>query len=198
MLEIFARLNAKTATFTSSGIKPLLEVSDLCGILAKLPEQHSWYIYAMVEQRRAYNMDLLHRYCQQLVLEEMRRREFKSKIIKQSDFAYGVTKAALYAHFHPKGKCKACNGIGYKAAKQCKKCEGGGSQWHNWADRVEYGFPLRKDLTRDWYRKSCQHYDNFVGSTLAEIQIDLMDKLKHIKTQERAYRREENVSLFDE
>lgn len=79
MLEQFARLNAKTASFKSSGNAPLLDVTDLCGVLASLPDQHSWYIYAMIEQRRAYNMELLHHYFKSLVLQEMRQRKFKSK-----------------------------------------------------------------------------------------------------------------------
>lgn len=198
MLEQFARLNAKTASFKPTGIAPLLEVTDLCGVLASLEDHHSWYIYAMIEQRRAYNMDLLHRYIQQIILQEMHSRNFASRLIDSKDFAYGVTKAALYAHFHPKGKCKACNGLGFKAATQCEKCRGKGSQEYGWAERVEYGFPTRKDLTRKWYQQSCKHYDSLVGSILAEIQQDLIDKLYRVKQQAQHYKRLENASLFDE
>ena len=198
MLEQFARLNAKTASFKSSGIAPLLDVTDLCGVLASLPDQHSWYIYAMIEQRRAYNMDLLHRYIQQLVLQEMSQRSFKSRIVTAYDFSYGVTKAALNAHFTPKGKCKTCNGLGFKAATQCPTCYGRGSQEHNWAEKVEYGFPMRKDLTRQWYKQSCGHYDQFVFSVLADIEIDLCEKLIRIKQQAKQFKRMESESLFDE
>ena len=198
MLEQFARLNAKTASFQSSGIAPLLEVTDLCGVLASLPEQHSWYIYAMIEQRRAHNMDLLHRYIQQLVLQEMYRKELKLRIVTSKDFAYGVTKAALYAHFNPKGKCKACNGLGFKAAKPCNKCDGNGAYEHNWSEKVEYGFPLRKDLSRKWYQQSCGPYDNYVTSILIDIQIDLSEKLYQVKQQAKRFKYMESESLFDE
>lgn len=198
MLEQFAKLNAKTLNITAgSGIKPLLEITDLCGVLASLEDHHSWYVYAMIEQRRAYNMDLLHRYCQQIILQEMLKRKFKSKIITASEFAHGVTKAALYAHFHPKGKCKACNGLGFKAATRCEMCGGKGSREYNWSERVEYGFPMRKDLTRKWYLKSCSHYDRLVTSIMYEIQGDLIEKLTQIKRQAKAYRREENGDLLD-
>lgn len=196
MLEQFARLNAKTTTFKSSGVMPLLDVSDLCGILASLQEQHSWYVYAMIDQRRSYNMEKLHVYCQQLVLQEMRSRGFKSRIINTQDFAYGVTKAALYAHFNPKSKCNACNGLGFKAASRCEKCNGRGSKEHSWAERVEYGFEMRKDLTRKWYQQSCQPYDNFIQSLIGEIQVDLCQQLERLKKQAIAYKRAENEELF--
>lgn len=198
MLEQFARLNAKTASYVSSGIAPLLDVTDLCGILASLPDQHSWYIYAMIEQRRAYNMDLLHRYCQQLVLQEMLERKLKLKIITTHELAHGVTKAVIYAHFHPKGKCNTCNGLGFIAAKKCEKCVGAGSIGHKWAERLEYGFPMRKDLSRQWYRKVCSHYDQLVESILIELQIDLAEKLHRMKKQARQFKEMDNASLLDD
>lgn len=198
MLEQFARLNAKSLSLKSSGLLPLLDVTDLCGVLASLPEQHSWYIYAMIDQRRSYNMEKLHVYCQQHVLQEMRSRGFKSRIIKHQDFAYGVTKAALYAHFHPKAKCSVCNGLGFKAAKQCEKCRGRGSIEYNWSERVAYGFNDRPDLTRKWYQQSCQHYDNFISSLIGEIRADLEIKLKQIKQQAVHYKYSDNEELFSE
>ena len=198
MLEQFARLNAKTINLKPTGMLPLIDVTDLCGVLASLEDQHSWYIYAMIEQRRAYNMDLLHRYLQQLVMQETHNRGFKSKLLSSTDFAYGVTKATLYAHFHPKGKCKACNGLGFKAAEPCKKCEGSGTNEYNWSEKVEYGFPLRKDLTRKWYHQSCGYYDQFINSLLAEIRIDLHDALYRVKQQAKRFKREESAGLFDE
>lgn len=201
MLEQFARLNAKTASFKSSGIAPLLDVTDLCGVLANLPEQHSWYIYAMIEQRRAYNMELLHKYCQGLVLQEMRTKKFKSKLVKPGEFAYGVTKAVLNAHFHPRPKCHTCQALGRISGVTCTVCKGTGRapQDHSWAKKVQYGFPLRKDLSRKWYQQSCGHYDQFLTSVLAQIQIDLSDALARVKRQAREYQRqEENGNLFDE
>lgn len=198
MLEQFARLNAKTASFKSSGIAPLLDVTDLCGVLASLPEQHSWYIYAMIEQRRAYNMELLHKYFQGLVLQEMLKRKFKSKLVKAGEFSYGVTKAVLNAHFHPRGKCRSCQAIGKISSVKCTVCKGTGraSPEHSWADKVKYGFPMREDLSRKWYHQSCGYYDQFLTSTLAQIQIDLDAALYRVKQQARQYKHNEN--LFDE
>lgn len=197
MLEQFARLNAKTASFKSSGIAPLLDVTDLCGVLASLDDYHGWYVYAMIEQRRAYNMELLHVHCQQLVIQEMRGRGYKSKLVTVKDFSYGVTKATLFAHFNPRGKCGACNGLGFKLAVKCVKCDGRGAKEHNWADKLSYGFPLREDLSRKWYAQSCGHYDRFINSLLIEIQQDLIDKLDRVKKQAKQYKRE-NESLLDE
>lgn len=198
MLEQFARLNAKTASLKISGNLPLLDVTDLCGVLALLDEHHSWYIYAMIEQRRAYNMELLHKYIQQLVMQEMRKREFKSRKVKLMDFAYGVTKAALFAHFNPRGKCKVCNGLGFKAAKRCEHCNGKGTREYNWSEKVQYGFPNRRDLTRDWYRKSCGYYDQFIESILHEIAAELSEKLNKVRRQAIAYKRLESAVLFDD
>lgn len=200
MLEQFARLNAKTASFKSSGNAPLIDVADLCGVLASLPDQHSWYIYAMIEQRRAYNMELLHKYFQGLVLQEMLKRKFKSKLINHREFSYGVAKAVLNAHFHPRGKCKSCQAIGKISSVKCTVCNGTGraSPEHSWADKVKYGFPLRTDLSRKWYHQSCGHYDQLLASTLAQFQIDLIDELQKVKKQAKQYKREENENLFDE
>lgn len=200
MLEQFAKLNAKTASFKSSGIAPLLDVTDLCGVLASLPEQHSWYIYAMIEQRRAYNMELLHKYFQGLVLQEMLKRKFKSKLVIPREFSYGVTKAVLNAHFHPRGKCKSCQALGKISSVKCTVCNGTGraSPEHSWADKVKYGFPLRTDLSRKWYQQSCGYYDQFLMSTLAQIQIDLDAALHKVRQQARQYQREENECLFDD
>lgn len=200
MLEQFARLNAKTASFKSSGNAPLLDVTDLCGVLASLPDQHSWYIYAMIEQRRAYNMELLHHYFKSLVLQEMRQRKFKSKKVESLDFAYGVTKAVLNAHFHPRGKCKSCQALGKISGVKCTVCNGTGraAPAQTWSEKVKYGFPLRKDLDRKWYHQSCGHYDQLLTSTLAQIQIDLESALQKVKRHAIQYRREENESLFDD
>ncbi|EOG9726789.1 hypothetical protein U2E72_13210 [Acinetobacter baumannii] len=197
MLEQFARLNAGTQSLVVSNKVPLLDTADLCGVLASLEDHHSWYVYAMIDQRRSYNMELLHTYLMQLLLQEMLLRRFYPKKVKPSEFAYGVTKAVIYAHFHPKGKCKACNGFGVVGAKPCVKCDGKGTKEHNWSERLEYGFPMHKGLTRSWYRIVCQPYDRFLESKLAEIQNDLHEKLLKLKKIEKAYRREENESLFD-
>lgn len=201
MLEQFARLNAKTASYKSSGIVPLLEVTDICGVLAQLPEHHSWYIYAQIEQRRAYNMDLLHRYFQQLVLQEMLIRKFKPKLIKPSEFAYGIAKAVLNEHFHPFGKCRSCQALGKISSVKCTVCNGTGRSKpdHSWSDKVKYGFPMRPDLSRKWYQQSCGHYDQFLKSTIATIQNDLVNALNRVKRQARQIKRaEENESLFDD
>lgn len=198
MIEIFARLNAKTATFKPSGNTPLLDVTDLCGVLASLKEQHSWYVYALINQRRSYNMELLHVYCQQSIMQEMRSRNFKSSKGAVSDIAYGITKAAIYAHFHPKGTCATCNGLGFKNATKCEPCNGKGIKEHKWSERVIYGFPLRKDLSRHWYAKVCERYDRLVESMLLDIQVDLVSALEKVNRQAIAYRREENKGLFDE
>lgn len=199
MLEQFARLNAGTQSLVVSNKVPLLDTADLCGVLASLDDHHSWYVYAMIDQRRSYNMELLHTYLMQLLLQEMLSRRFFPKKVKPSVFAYGVTKAVIYAHFHPKGKCRACYGLGKISSKACEKCDGKGIKEHSWAERLEYGFPLSEGLglTRSWYRVVCQPYDRFLESKLAEIQNDLHEKLLRLKKIEKAYRREENESLFD-
>ncbi|MDC4361040.1 hypothetical protein NQ651_17805, partial [Acinetobacter baumannii] len=174
-----------------------LDKVDLCGVLASLEDHHAWYVYAMIDQRRSYNMELLHTYLMQVLLQEMLSRRFFPKKVKPSEFAYGVTKAVIYAHFHPKGKCRACNGFGKVGAKECDKCDGKGTKDHNWSERLEYGFPMKDGLTRSWYRIVCQPYDRFLESKLAEIQNDLHEKLSKLKKIEKSYRREENENLFD-
>lgn len=199
MIEMFAKLNAKTISLTGGGGQ-LIDVSDLCGVLASLEDRHSWYIYAMIEQRRAYNMELLHKHFQYLIIQEMRARKFyvKTKEITIADLAYGISRAVVYAHFHHKGKCKECNGIGKKGAEKCKKCEGKGSVVYGWAEKVNYGFPYRDDLNRKWYQSVCGHYDSYVESLLYEINLELVMALSRIKKQALQYRRAENESLFDE
>ncbi|WP_111860945.1 hypothetical protein [Acinetobacter sp. CFCC 10889] len=199
MIELFARLNPKSINQVGSTSTPLIEITDLCGVLAKLGEQHSWYIYAMIEQRRSYNMDLLHKYCQQVILQEMLLRKFKSKLVKPSEFAYGITKAVIYSHFHSKGKCPKCNGLGRIGTKKCEKCEGSGNKEYSHEEKVSYGFPMRKDLSRQWYRQSCNHYDQFVECLLIELRNDLFFELDIIKKQALQYKRdEENADLFDD
>lgn len=198
MIEQFARLNAGTQTFNSSGHWPLLDEVDLCGILARLSDKHSWYVYAMIDQRRSYNMDLLHRYFTQVVLQEMLRKKYRSEKVKASEFAYGVTKAVIHAHFNPKGKCGYCNGIGRIGTSLCSKCLGSGVKMHNWSEKLNYGFPMRSDLSRKWYRVSCGYYDQFIESFLIEIRSDLIESLHQHKLIEKAYRREVNECLFDE
>lgn len=198
MLEIFARLNAKGLVITGSGSKALIDIHDLCGILASLDEHHSWYVYALIEQRKSYNMDLLHRYCQQILLQEMNRRKFKSKIIKKDDCAYGITKAVLYGHFHSKGKCDACNGLGFKAKKRCIKCDGKGIASYKWAEKVSYGFPFRKDLTRKWYQSSCSTYDHYLQSILWEIHNEVAAKLSKVRRQAKDIAFGGTGELFDD
>jgi len=198
VIEQFARLNAGTQTFISNGQAPLLDKSDLCGVLANLSEKHSWYVYAMIDQRRSYNMDLLHRYFTQVILQEMLRKKYRSEKVSASEFAYGVTKAVVHAHFNPKGKCGYCNGIGRVGTSLCVKCTGSGVKVHNWSEKLNYGFPMRSDLTRKWYRVSCGYYDQFIESFLVEIHSELFESLRQLKLIEKQYRREENECLFDE
>lgn len=195
MLEIFSKLNAKRANIAGNG-QSLLDVTDICGLLASLDQRHSWYVYAMIEQRRCYNMELLHKYCEQLILQEMLKRKFQPKKVGPSEFASGVTKAALYAYFNPKGKCHKCNGFGKIGIKKCPKCNGNGAREHNWLDRLRYGFPMRNDLSSNWYLKICSHYDSYVVSILIEIENDIIDALKLLKKQERIYRIQDNEVLF--
>ena len=199
MLELFARLNPKRINQVGSTSTPLIEITDLCGVLAKLDDQHSWYIYAMIEQRRSYNMDLLHKYCQQLILQEMLLRKFKSRLVMPNEFAYGITKAVIYSHFHSKGKCSKCNGLGRIGTKKCEKCEGKGFKEYTHAEKVTYGFPLRPDLSRKWYQQVCRSYDQFTESILIELRNDLISSLQSIKKQALQYKRdEESADLFDE
>lgn len=198
MLELFAKLNAKRVNLNGGSAQALIDVSDLCGVLAALSDVHSWYIYAMIDQRRSYNMELLHKHFEQVVLQEMLNRKYTPEKVKPREFAEGVTKAVVYAHFHHKGKCKACNGLGRKGAEKCKKCEGKGSQSHTWSERVGYGFPLREDLSRKWYRISCGHYDQTIESELLKISDDLYQAIRKIKKQALQYRREESEDLFDD
>ena len=198
MLEIFAKLNAKRINQNGGSSKPLIEITDLCGVLASLSDIHSWYIYSMIEQRRSYNMELLHIYFEQVVLQEMIQRKFKSRKLSPVEFSKGVTKAAIYAHFQHKGKCGACNGVGRIGSTKCKKCDGKGSQDYTRTEKINYGFPMRHDLTRKWYQQSCEHYDQLIESHLLEIRDDLAKSLSKIKSQARQYRREENEELFDD
>lgn len=199
MIELFAMLNPKSINLNGSSSSSLIENTDLCGILASLDEIHSWYIYSMIEQRRTYNMSLLHAHFKQVVLQEMLARRFKSKLLKPSEFAEGVTKAAIYAHFHHKGKCGACSGLGLIGRSKCKKCDGGGSKEYSHSEKVNYAFPMRTDVSRKWYQKSCVHYDQIIVSELYEIRQDLLRSLAKVKSQALQYRRDEvNEALFDE
>lgn len=198
MIELFAKLNAKSISQNGGSASPLIEISDLCGVLASLDDVHSWYIYAMIDQRRSYNMSLLHTHFEQLVLQEMIARKFKSKKLSPREFTEGVTKAVIYAHFHHKGKCRACAGQGRKGAEKCKKCDGKGTQEYTRSEKINYGFPMRTDLSRKWYEGSCEHYDQLIESELAQIRDDLITGIKKIKHQALQYRREENEDLFDE
>lgn len=179
---------------------PLLEVTDLCGVLASLDDLHSWYVYAMIDQRRSYNMELLHSYCKHIVLQELRKRQKKSHArpykVQPNDMAEGITKAALYAHFYPKGTCAKCKGLGFSLAKKCDNCGGKGVKEVNWAERVAYGFPMRPDLCRKWYIQSCEKYDRLVGSVLIDIQLDLVEALKKAQRDVIEYQRESNEKLF--
>lgn len=198
MIELFAKLNPKRINQVGSTLTPLIETTDLCGVLANLEDQHSWYIYAMIDQRRSYNMELLHKYCQQLILQEMLLKKFKSKLVKPSEFAYGVTKAVIYSHFNSKGKCPKCNGLGRIGKKPCEKCDGKGFREYSHSEKICYGFPMRSDLSRQWYRQSCNYYDQFIESFLIELRNDLIAGLSTIKKQALQYKREEETDLFDD
>lgn len=206
MLEQFARLNAGTQTIVSENKIPLLDKADLCAVLAKLGRHHSWYIYAMIDQRRGYNMELLHKYLEQYVLAAMYERKFRSKLVTPSEFAMGVTKAVVYSHFHPKGKCGKCSGLGYIGTSLCHNCGGTGTKEHKRSDKIKYGFPFNEHVSRKWYEKSCTFYDRLVDGLLVDIQLELKDELIKLNRIEKAYRRNDefaalaaaNESLFDD
>ena len=201
MLEQFARLNAGTQTMMSSGNKPLLDKSDLCSVLAKLGEQHSWYVYAMIDQRRSYNMQLLHIYFKQHVLQVMRERKYKSRVAEPSYLAEGITRATIYTHFHPKGKCGKCNGLGRVGTSRCKNCDGSGNKSYSHVDKIRYGFPFSDKISRKFYERQCVFYENLINGILLELQDDLRRELRKLKIIEKAYRRDENTineALFDE
>jgi excinuclease UvrABC ATPase subunit len=202
MLEQFARLNAGTQTINAENKVPLLDKADLCAVLAKLEGHHSWYIYAMIDQRRSYNMELLHTYLEQHVRAAMLERKFRSKLVTPVEFAIGVTKAVVYSHFHPKGKCGKCNGIGRIGTSLCTTCTGTGTKEHKWTEKLKYGFPFNDRVSRKWYEKSCIYYDRLVESLLVAIQDDLRKELIKLNRIEKAYRRDDessvNESLFDD
>lgn len=222
MLELFARLNVKTPNYEPSqgDGNPIITQEDLCGVLASFPEQYSWYIYAAIDQRRSYNMELLHRYFKQRVMQEMRNKKYVPKICTVSAFADGVTKAAVWAFFYSKGQCPKCVGDGgwnvrvwnknthkyYDEFELCPQCDGTGRKEYNWSERVNYGFyqiyldsiqHIEKDdskppmpFTRKWYTACCKNYDNFIREELTDMSRHLVAKIKHLKQQEMKYRSE--------
>lgn len=203
MLEQFARLNAGTQTIVADNKIPLLDKADLCAVLAKLENHHSWYIYAMIDQRRSYNMDLLHRYLEQHVRAAMLERKFRSKLVTPIEFATGVTKAVIYSHFHPKGKCGKCNGLGHIGTSLCHVCNGTGTKEHKWSEKIKYGFPFNAKVSRKWYVKSATYYDKLIEAVLVDIQLQLRNELIKLNRIEKAYRRNdemaaENETLFDD
>lgn len=176
MLERFAKLNPKTQKYTmpSSGMVIMHDHYDLANVLAKLPEQHSWYIYAMIGQRSQQNISKLEQYFFVKVINEMMIRRFEPRKLTPSEFASGVVKAVSTAHFNPKGKCKKCNGVGFVGSKICKHCDGTGRNEYSMSEKVLIGFDCEKlNLSRKWYQNSCMHYDNLIQSEIAIIRNDL-------------------------
>ncbi|WP_151721046.1 hypothetical protein [Acinetobacter ursingii] len=179
MLELFAKLNPKTQKYTmpSSGVM-MQDHYDLANVLAKLPEQHSWYIYAMIGQQVDKNIQKLEQYFFVKVINEMLLRRFEPRKMTPSDFTQGVVKAAITAHFKPKGKCKKCNGIGFIGSKICKHCDGTGRNEYSMSEKVLIGFDCEKlKLSRKWYQNSCMHYDSLIQSEIAIIRNDLVFEL---------------------